>query len=520
MSMRPVRLAALLAVALALACPAAPAADPPAAPTPAAALALSVEQAERELRILRRALESLHPGLYRRLTPAQLEAEFARAKAEVADGSDALEMYRLASRIAAALRCGHTWTNPLNQGEAVKAGLGALPALPLRVRLLEGRWLVVASAESQIPAGSELLAIDGRSPQTLVDAFMPYLRADGDSDGKRLDQLDGDPDGSMLDRLLPQLFPPGVSLPGADGYRLRVRPPKGRVREATVAGMPVAQRDAALAAAGLPAEDATWRVQIDGDTAVLTLPTFAFWNSDFDWRGFLDRSFARFEREGVRHLVLDLRRNEGGDQQIADALMAHVLQAPLEVPASRRVSAYERAPYILVRYLNTWDYDFFDRTGQVRKAEDGAWELLEQPAPHRIEPVAQPFRGRVAMLTGPRMSSSGFLIARDFQASGRGVLVGRPTGGSQRGLNGGQLAWLKLPDSGVAVDIPLIASFAPGTGSAHPPPDRGVLPDIAVRTRLEDVAAGRDPDLAAARRWLASGRTPPRGARATDQGLR
>lgn len=491
-----VRIAGLVLAALGIAtAPIVRATDPPA---PGAAPTLTVAQAEYELRILRRALESLHPGLHRRQSPEQFAAEFARAQAAVADGSDVLEMYRLASRIAAVVRCGHTWTNTVNQGPAVTAALSALPALPVRIRVLEGRWLVTASADPAIPAGVEILRIDGRTPGAVTAALLPYLRADGESDGKRIDQLDSGGNGGALDRLLPQLFPPG-----AEGYRILFQRPGGDARAATVSGMPVATREAALAAAGVAAESSDWRLELADGTAILTVPTFAFWRSEFDWRGFLERSFARIEREGIERLVLDLRDNEGGDNAIADALLAHVLAAPLEVPGTRRVSAYERAPYILVRFLDTWDYDFFDRTGQVRKAADGSWTLVEASNARRIDPVARPFRGRVAMLTGPRMSSSGFLVARDFKASGRGVLVGRPTGGSLRGLNGGQLAWLTLPTSGVAVDIPLLANFAAGVGTPDAPPDRGVLPDIAVSNSLEDAAAGRDAELAAARRWLA-----------------
>lgn len=471
---------------------------------------LTVEQAERELRILRRALESLHPGLHRRLTAEQFEAEFARAKAAVADGSDVLEIYRLASRIAAAVRCGHTWTNPVNQGPAVVAALAALPALPARIRVLEGRWLVTASADPALPAGAEVLAVDGRSPAAITAALLPYLRADGDSEGKRLAQLDADPDGGALDRLLPQVFPPP-----ADGYRLRFGLRDGTVREITLAGMPLARREAALAAAGAAVASSAWRLDIADGTAILTLPTFAFWRGDFDWRAELERSFQRIRRERVRRLVLDLRANEGGDDAIGAALLAQVLHEPLVVPGTRRVSAYERAPYILVRYLDTWNYDFFDRTGQVRQVAGGLWELIEPGPPRRIDPVAQPFEGRVAMLTGPRMSSAGFLVARDFKASGRGVLVGRATGGSLRGLNGGQLAWLTLPASGVAVDIPLIANFTPGTGTADSPPDHGVLPDIAVANTLEDIAAGRDAEVDAALRWLAGHREAHR-ERAAD----
>jgi hypothetical protein len=470
-------------------------------PTAAGPQPLTAKQAQRELKILKRALSDLHPGLYRYQTPKQFEAEFARAETEVAKGSDTLQMYLIASRIAAAVRCGHTWTNPLNQGQAVQDALAVLPALPLHVRLLEGRLLVTASADPKVAINAELLTIDGRTPAVLANEFMPYLRADGTSDGKRLSQIDSNVDGGAMDRLLPLLHPPG-----AGGYKLRFRPHGGRtgqvigheINEAIVAGMPVAERERRLIAAGMAPENTDWRFEIDGDTATMTLPTFAFWQSDFDWRGFLQRSFNTLAERKVDKLILDLRQNEGGDDAIGNALQAHLLTEPFVVPAPRVESAYERAPYDLARFMDTWDFSFFDRTGQVVRGEGRNWLLREQPVDNRIEPAAQPYRGHVVLLTGPRMSSAGFLIARNLKASGSATLIGEATGGNLSGLNGGQLAWLVLPTSAVSVDIPLIGSF-----SKTPQPDRGVLPDIAVRTRLEDVAAGIDPDIVAAKNWLA-----------------
>lgn len=459
---------------------------------------LTAREALRELRILKRGLSDLHSGLYRYQAPDQFDAEFARAEAQVADGSDSAEMYLIATRITAAVRCGHTWTNPLNQGPAVQRMLAALPALPVRVRLFEHgprghRLLVTASSDPQVPVNAELLAIDGRTPSALVADLMPYLRADGSNDGKRLSQLDSDENGGAMDRLLPLLHPPG-----ADGYTLRIRPRGGKVRDVAVAAITADERERRLTAANQPLPGTDWRFAIEGDTATLTLPTFAFWNGGFDWNGFLQRSFATLEEKHIPNLVLDLRRNEGGDDAIGHALMAHILSMPLTVPATRAESAYERAPYDLARYLDTWNFSFFDRTGQVLRGEGRNWLLREQSADRVIAPMAAPYRGRVVLLIGPQMSSAGYLIARDLKASGAVTLIGRETGGNLRGLNGGQLAWMVLPTSGVSVDIPLIAAFA-----KTPQPDRGVLPDISVRTRLEDVAAGIDPDMAAAKKWFA-----------------
>ncbi len=421
------------------------------------------------------------------------------------DRSDRLKMYLFASRIAAAVRCGHTWTNPLNQGQAVQQALNVLPALPLHVRLLENRLLVTASADPKVPVNAELLTIDGRKPTALVSEFMPYLRSDGNSDGKRLSQIDSNVDGGAMDRLLPLLHPPR-----ADGYTLRFHLPKGpanevvdrTIHEAVVAAMPVTERESKLIAAGMSPEAINWQFKIEGDTATITLPTFAFWQSDFDWRGYLQRSFDTLADRKIDKLILDLRQNEGGDDAIGNELQSHLLTTAFIVPAKRLESAYERAPYDLARFMDTWDFSFFDRTGKVVRGEGRNWLFREQPVDNRIEPAARPYRGHVVLLTGPRMSSAGFLIARNLKASGSATLVGQSTGGNLRGLNGGQLAWLVLPISGVSIDIPLIASF-----SKNPQPDHGVFPDIAVRTRVEDVAAGIDPDIVAAKGWLARSET-------------
>lgn len=460
----------------------------PARAAPEPGDALTAEQAQRDLRILQRALVELHPGLERYATRAQIDAGFAAAQAVVAGGASRAQIFLLATRMAAAVRCGHTWTNPSNQAPAVQALLGR-QTLPLVLRWVAGRIRVEASASPAVPAGSELLAIQGQTPEQIRAALMPYLRADGSSDGKRLAQLDDDANGGAMQRLFPLLFPPGP-----EGWRLRL----ADGRELRVPALTAAEREQALRAAGWRPADPAWRLRLDGEVAVLTLPTFAFWGGGFDGPAFLARSFDELRRRGIRRLVIDLRANEGGDDALGRALLAQLITAPHTQPGGRRESAYERVPYVLARYLDTWDFGFFDRTGQVTRGDGRNWRLPDSPA-RVIEPVAQPFQGRVVALVGPQNSSAGFLLARDLQASGAATLLGQPTGGNLRGLNGGQLAWITLPASGVAVDIPLTAHITPGE-----PKDAGVQPEVVVLPRWADAAAGVDAEMAAALRLLAA----------------
>lgn len=73
--------------------------------------------------------------------------------------------------------------------------------------------------------------------------------------------------------------------------------------------------------------------------------------------------------------------------------------------------------------------------------------------------------------------------------------------GRRRGINGGAFFFLRLSRSRVEVHVPLIGYFP-----TQPEPDAGIVPDLPVRWRAEDVAAGVDPDLEAVRRALGARR--------------
>ncbi len=462
---------------------------------------LTSAQAKQDARILRRALTELHPALYKYRTPAEIEAAFARFETRAGNAGTRAEMFLAAGEMAAAIRCGHTWAQPrFNQKPAITALLTErADKLPLHLVLVEGRWLVTASATDLVRAGDELLALSGVAGSAIVPAVWPYLRADGSSDGKRLIQLSHQADTSLMDFIWPLLHPPGP-----EGYALTVRRPDGTTDALTVPAVTLAARSAALRA-GRPQTDANaWTTEYRGELCVLTLPTFAFWNSSFDWRGYLSGVFAELGRRGTRHLVIDLRANEGGSGEIGPFLLSHLIRTPVREPANQPIGAYERAPYNLARYLDTWDYSFFDRTGQVEKLGDRRYLLKTKLAGDTvITPQPAPFAGKTYVLVGANNSSATFTLARLIKTAGAATLVGQPTGGNLRGLNGGELCWVNLPNSGVGVDIPLLGSFPTAEQ-----PDAGIAPDIVVTRTFAARAAGRDLEMETVLALIAA--TPPK----------
>ncbi len=461
---------------------------------------LTAEGAAQDVRVLKSTLLALHPGLHKYQTPAQKDAALTRFEIRGNAARDASEMYLAAAELAASIRCGHTWASTFNMTPALRAMLmESANKLPFWLALAENRWLVIGSAIEAVKIGDEVLGINGIPGAEVIAKMLPYQRADGSSDGKRLMQLQhGRNATSMMDVMWPLLSPPQN---GSHLVELK-RAGTAANLQIQVAATTIALRDTAINAKIKTPTSNDWTFKIENNIGVLTLPTFSFWNSQFDWNKYLNERFAELNLQQVPNLIIDIRANEGGNGDINIAIMKHLLRAPYTLAAMRAYSAYERAPYQLVKHLDTWNYGFFDRTDQVEKTADMQPRFLLKSTKNNaatITPHASSYQGKAWVLIGAENSSATFQLAQAIQQSGAATLVGQTTGGNKRGLNSGQIAWVTLPNSGVAVDIPLL--------SAEPveaQPDAAVVPDIVVNQSFAARVAAIDLEMAAVLKAIAA----------------
>lgn len=193
-------------------------------------------------------------------------------------------------------------------------------------------------------------------------------------------------------------------------------------------------------------------------------------------------------------LVVDIRRNEGGND-VGNLILQRRIAAPLTIASITRRVRYRTIPPGLRPYLDTWDRSFDNWGEQAVPADSGFYTLVRDAAEDGsvLTPAGAPLTGKLLVLVGPENSSATFQFAYLVQRYRLGTLVGSPTGGNQRGINGGAFYFLRLPGSGLEVDLPLIGIF-PTT----PAPDAGVTPDVLVPETIEDLARGRDRALARA----------------------
>jgi hypothetical protein len=460
-------------------------------------LAASSKDLAGDIRILREAFETLHPGLYRYLSPAEAAAGFARLEAAWAVRPTLETAYLDLSRFLATVRCGHTYANFYNQSDSVAAALfSGKTRLPFHFRWIDGRMVVVAnqSGDERLTPGTEVVTVNGVKARRLLPALKAYARADGGNDAKREALLEaaGEDSYETFD-----IFHALAYGPIGDALALKVRDGRtGTTARLDVATINLATRRQSMNGGTDDPERMGWSfVWPEERIGLLTMPNWEAYKTKWDWRGWLDTVFAELADRRATGLIVDLRRNEGGND-CGNEILARLVNADLRLESYDRRVRYLKTPAALDPYLDTWDDSFRDRTADATPYDDRFYALKASDSDDDISlirPKGPRFHGKTAILISPTNSSATFSFANAIKSNGLATLIGEPTGGNLRGINGGNYFFVRLPASGLEVDLPLIGYF-PHT----PKPDAGVEPDIKSPLTRAAVISGRDPAMEAA----------------------
>ena len=449
--------------------------------------------------LLARAYTALHPGLMRYNTPAAMAQRFTALHDYLSVSRSLGQAYLALARTTAAVRCGHSYPNFYNQSARLRAALFEhRDRVPFQFRWIDRRMIVTRdlSPGSRLAPGTEIHAIEGFGAADILQTLMPLARADGHNDAKRrrILELGGIDLWEAFDIYLPMALPRIVE---RGRVRILTEDPAGKRLAVEVDLMTAAERKAAAPLVeDRPRDAVLWRVdRRPGGVAVLTMPTWAVYNGTWDWHGWLDMQLDAIIADATRTLVVDLRGNEGG-LDCGNPILARLIDRDLVITGSGRRVRYRALPSDLGTHVDTWDDSFRDWGAAAAGPRADGFYDLSRPGDDAggrviIKPAGQRFAGRLIVLVDAANSSATFGFAQIVKDNRLGTLIGEPTGGNRRGINGGAFLFLRLPASGIEVDIPLIGYFPPG-----PQPDSGILPDIVVAQTRADIARGRDGAIA------------------------
>jgi C-terminal processing protease CtpA/Prc len=461
---------------------------------------------ESGVAVLRKAYEALHPGLYRYNTKTEMDAHFAALESKLSHDLSLQDAYLAFSIFAAQVRCGHTYPNFFNQRKAVAAALfQGQNRVPFYFRWLDRRMVVTKdfTPDHLLPRGTRVFSINGAPVEAILAQLITIARADGSNDAKRVGYLEvtGDSIFEAFDVYFPMFFPQK----SAALELVTQRPGEPTPRPLSVEALTYEQRIAPIKAREEGRKGGgdilfEWKYLADG-TAYLRMPTWALYESKWDWKAWLNSHLDELVEKKAPALIVDLRENEGGTD-IGNELLKRLIHSDVRISSYRRFVRYRETPSELNIYLDTWDPSFKNwGTAAVELSQPwatappvhyfGLTKFDDDAAGDEgLHPTGTRFLGKLYVLVDANNSSATFQFAQVVKQNQLGTLVGQPTGGNQRGINGGAFFFLRLPKFGIELDLPLIATFADSTR-----PDAGITPDILVTPTLQDLAAGRDVEL-------------------------
>lgn len=512
----------ILAATTSLICCAAPVLAAPSAPSsaPAASAAsslyaprlISAEDASKDVALLRRALETVHPGLYRYTPKAQIDAAFARLEAAASQPITELALHAEIARMLATIHCDHSKAEVSDTLAAFRRTHAT--HLPLRFRLIEGR-MIAQSNDGQPgapPRGSEIVAINGMPVPQLLLKLSALVSYDGATDHAIAAKFGDDSDlaGDDFNEFYPSLF----GFPGSWSIEWK---PVGALEPQTATLDPIVF--AAWTALVPPGakyrgdfyNSNSWRM--NGKLARLQIDTFVNYRNPVQASAFLGGFFEAMREAGTEHLILDLRNNGGGSEDVPVALGRYLIGAPFVWTKPLRYKAVRYGD--LPRYFETWGdparlynapMDAFEQSGDGwydRKPVMAGTRVTDKDTQLQQQPVGQMrFGGRLTILSGPRIGSATTMAIAQLKEKAGAEVIGEDSGGSAEGPTAGRIFLLKLPASGLKVRIPeawnrtAISRFDPGLGVSA---DRLVVPTLADfedgRDRAIDVARGALPTV-------------------------
>ena len=445
-------------------------------------------QLTEDFQILRKALEEGHSGIYRYTPKAELDAAFDKAEKSLSRPMTCVAFYRLVAPTVATVKCGHT-------AVALPLGLETTPTsqrpiFPLQVKVLDGKIYVLRdfSSDKGDLAGFEIKSINGKPADDILTTMVKATPGDGDAVAGRLHRLRGRNFGVNLIDLLGLEAPYKVSFWNLETKQEVVHVLQGKepaqIEFESRARFPREQ----------PGRKPPELTFLDSDR-IAVMKIYQFGNYTQDGRpkqlkSFFKESFEAVKARGTPTLILDLRDNGGGADDLGRDLLSYLVDQPFQYYDDLVINAREFSfrKYAANRAPVSADLVELQPNGKYRMVKHPNWGTNQPSAPH--------FAGKVfALINGGSFSTTSEFLSHLHDRK-RATFIGEESGGGYYGNTSGPRALVTLPHTRVKLLLPLMTYYV--HVSAGRPAAHGVIPDVPVHYEIRELLDGKDKELAAA----------------------
>jgi hypothetical protein len=424
-----------------------------------------------------RNLEEIHPNLYFYVSKDIIDSLRLEAEKKFSQPMTALGFWKVAAPIVVKVKDGHTALSfPWGEWKQYMENGGKL--FPLEVKADSLNLVVIKnnSTDSLIIPQTEILAINDIPVLDILKKMRRY------HNGERLSFVNLKTS-SYFKFYLWALF-------GFDRiFDVDFRGPSGEVYSKSIKGVDKMRYDSIRKQLKRRKPDYSFYKTSRGEIGVID---FRRMHDNGRFRKFTDSVFTVMENDGISALIIDVRKNGGGNSQLVDVLLSHFNNKPY-TQAERmdlKVSGQSRKAF-RKRHFKWYMYPlypvtlFYKQSRQLLYGKKGrVITMTNEPETHKIsEPF---FKGPVYLLTGPNTFSSANILADVFKCYEMGTIIGEETGGLTIAF--GDLIYYLLGNTGLRGNCSYKQFFHP----CGKPDNHGVIPDIEVKQIPEDPEEGKD----------------------------
>ena len=439
----------------------------------------------------------VHPGTYRYNSVENIQRALDELKERFSQPLTHQQAYLAISKLTALLQCDHTKAGFNNQTKIINSIIHhQSDKVPFTFKWMGNEMIVIYNAAESplLTRGTKIRAINGVGVTEIKEKMMPYIGADGATDKNRVYKMEVngyDFRYNAFDVFYPLLFP----IPDQKLTLEIQRPNTSAVETVEVRSLNREDRSEILATRyqDFPkTRDDMWKFEILSDTiAVLTLNSFGLsgWKAmTLDYKAFLAQAFQQMRDQEVSHLIIDIRENNGGNDEMAHELFSYLTD---DYPAYSREgrTRYLSFPAILKPHIRTWGDEpwFYELNPKDRNPSNGYYIFKENFENDQLANHKPLFEGHLYLLTSAANTSLAYYTALRFKTQQLGTIIGEETGGNLNGINGGQIIFITLPHSQIEIDSPVMGEFTTPHGV-----NSGVLPDISTAYTIADILFDRD----------------------------
>lgn len=444
---------------------------------------------KQDYRIFQGALEESHPGLYWFTPKPEIDKVFADGYADIKDSMTERQFRTLLLKVITPIRCGHTSVS-YSRRYSNYLDTAGLKLFPLAFKVWKDTLAVTANLnrnDSVLKRGTIVTSINNYPAKKLIDTFFHYITGDGYSIAGRYQALSSyGTFGVLYKNVLGLTDTFDIHYLDTNGIESGIVVPVFKpVKDS-------AEKSDTLSPEKYTAKErrnlqsfATRHVQVDTtlSSAYMMLNTFSSGNK---LKKFFKSSFRSFNKLGIRHLVIDVRSNGGGDAGnstlLTQYLSDHKFIIADSLYALKRTSKYRdnirfQPIYWLITSIIT------------KKKSDGFYHFGFYER-HQFKPVRKNhFNGNIYILTGGNSFSATTLFAEELKGQKNVKIIGEETGGGAYGNTAWIIPELTLPNTKLRVGIP---KFRFVMRRDLVKEGRGVMPDIYVAPTADDIKKGID----------------------------